>query len=91
MISWLRSKKLIPDPFDSLSTTSCCHKTLWAIFGLIEQARAYGVQFMQFDGLRAQGIVPAALLEGTTPDHEISFSHVIQCRMEYPMLTLTAA
>lgn len=35
-------------------------KTLWATFDTIEQAHAYGVHL---EGLLAQGIVPASLLE----------------------------
>jgi hypothetical protein len=43
-------------------------KTLWATFDKFEQAEAYG---KQLEGLLAQGIVPASLLERTTPSREV--------------------
>ena len=53
-------------------------KTLWATFDTFEQADAYG---RQLEGLLAQGIVPAALLERTTPTREVWT--VSRCIAEY--------
>ena len=53
-------------------------KTLWATFDSLEQARAYGDQL---EGLLAQGIVPASLLERPTPRQEIWT--VSRCIAEY--------
>lgn len=43
-------------------------KTLWATFDTLESAEQYGAQL---EGLLAQGIVPAALLERSTSTREI--------------------
>lgn len=53
-------------------------KTLWATFDTYEQADAYA---RQLEGLLAQGIVPAALLERSTPSREIWT--VSRCIAEY--------
>ena len=53
-------------------------KPLWATFDSDEQARAYA---QQLEGLLAQGIVPASLLERTTPAREIWT--VARCVAEY--------
>lgn len=53
-------------------------KPLWATFDTDEQARAYAGQL---EGLLAQGVVPAALLERTTPSREIWT--VARCVAEY--------
>ncbi|MBA5687209.1 site-specific integrase [Rugamonas apoptosis] len=53
-------------------------KTLWATFDSLEQADAYA---RQLEGLLAQGIVPAALLERTTPSREVWT--ISRCIAEY--------
>lgn len=53
-------------------------KTLWATFDTRDQAEAYA---SQLEGLLAQGIVPAALLERSTPSREIWT--LLRCIAEY--------
>lgn len=53
-------------------------KRLWATFDTLEQAESYA---RQLEGLLAQGIVPASLLERSTPTREIWT--VARCVAEY--------
>ena len=56
-------KKLSSGSFQLSVKNRLLPKTLWATFDTFEQADAYG---RQLEGLLAQGIVPAALLERTS-------------------------
>lgn len=71
-------KKLPSGSFQISVRNKLLPKTLWATFDTFEQADAYA---RQLEGLLAQGIVPASLLERTTPGREIWT--VSRCIAEY--------
>lgn len=68
-------KKLPSGSFQLSVKNRLLPKTLWVTFDSFEQADAYG---KQLEGLLAQGIVPASLLERTTPTRERSVSMTLK-------------
>jgi integrase len=71
-------KKTPSGSFQIRVTNKLLPKTLWATFDTYDQADRYA---KQLEGLLAQGIVPASLLERTTPSREIWT--VARCIAEY--------
>lgn len=71
-------KKTPSGTFQIRVTNKLLPKTLWATFYTFEQADAYA---RHLEALLAQGIVPASLLERTTPTREIWT--VSRCIAEY--------
>lgn len=71
-------KKTPAGTFQIRVTNKLLPKTLWATFDSLEQAQAYT---KQLEGLLAQGIVPAALLERSAPKQEIWT--ISRCIAEY--------